>query len=114
MGHSYSTIQDEFEGLDSTTYYKLPNLSIQALTEAINSEVDKSKEESNSASTMIVKEVYWTGIELFKQKSEQISDFAFDNTSHSNNIAIGLMTSGCREIPIINTLLFRNRIENGL
>jgi hypothetical protein len=24
------------------------------------------------------------------------------------------MTSGCREIPIINTLLFRNRIENGL
>jgi hypothetical protein len=24
------------------------------------------------------------------------------------------MTSGCREIPMVNTLLFRNRIENGL
>jgi hypothetical protein len=24
------------------------------------------------------------------------------------------MTSGIREIPVVNTLLFRNRIENGL
>ena len=42
-----------------------------------------------------------------------INDFAFDNSSWSDNIALGLMTSGIREFPIINTLRFRNRIENG-
>lgn len=61
-----------------------------------------------------MRDLFWTGVELFKQKSEQISDFAFDNTASTDHIALGLMTSGCREIPVVNTLLFRNRIENGL
>lgn len=29
-------------------------------------------------------------------------------------IALGLMASGIREIPVVNTLLFRNRVESGL
>jgi len=113
LGRGYTTIQDEFEELENTIYYKLSNLTVQSLVDALALDTG-AKEESTSASTLIVKDLYWTGIELFKQKSEQISDFAFDNTSHTNNIALGLMTSGCREIPIVNTLLFRNRIENGL
>lgn len=63
---------------------------------------------------MLVRDLMNTGIEIFKQKSECISDFTFDNTQYSDNIAIGLMTSGSREIPLLNTLLFRNRFENGL
>lgn len=43
-----------------------------------------------------------------------INDFAFDNSTHSDNIALGLMTSGIREFPVINTVRFRNRIENGM
>ena len=55
-----------------------------------------------------------TGVEAFKQRGEQISDFAFDNTSNSDNVAMGLVSSGIREIPIVSTLIFRNRIESGL
>jgi hypothetical protein len=68
---------------------------------------------SKSATQTLTKELFGSGIELFKQRGEQISDFAFDNSSNSNNIAIGLMASGIREIPILSTLLFRHRIENG-
>lgn len=55
-----------------------------------------------------------TGVEAFKQRGEQISDFAFDNTGNSDNVVMGLMGSGIREIPIVSTLIFRNRIESGL
>lgn len=60
-----------------------------------------------------------TGIELFKQKSEEIRDFAIDRSNTSKNVALGLMTSGIREFPLKSALEFRqrlekNRAENGL
>jgi len=69
---------------------------------------------SQSATQLITRDLLGTGIELFKQRGEQINDFSFDNTANSDNIALGLMTSGIREIPVVNTLLLRNRIESGL
>lgn len=69
---------------------------------------------SMTPSQVLVRDLLGTGIEVFKQRAEQISDFAFDNTQNSDNIAISLMGSGIREIPIVSTLIFRNRIESGL
>lgn len=93
-------------------------LTAQSKREKSNSPGRRTELEADmqcdSATSQAVRDLFWTGVELFKQRSEQISDFAFDNTDSTNNIAVGLMTSGCREIPAINTLLFRNRIENGL
>ena len=53
-------------------------------------------------------------MELYKQRGGQISDFAFDRSQLSDNIALGMMASGIREIPVLNTILYRNRLENGL
>ena len=100
VAFSCTSMQDELELLKQVT--------IQQQQE------EKKTKYSNSASQTFTKELFGTGIELFKQRGEQISDFAFDNSSTSNNIAIGLMASGIREIPVLSTLLFRNRIENGL
>ena len=90
---------------------KRPELNTTSPKRKYENEADQLCE---TASTATIRDIFCTGIELFKQRSEQISDFAFDNTDSSDNIAIGLMTSGCREIPTVSTLLFRNRIENGL
>lgn len=68
---------------------------------------------SPTATQVLSRDLLGAGIELFKQRSEQINDFAFDNSTHTDNIALGLMTSGIREFPVVNTLRFRNRIENG-
>jgi len=67
-----------------------------------------------SATYSLNQELLGAGVELFKQRGEQVNDFAFDYSDQSNNIALGLMTSGIREIPLINTLIFRNRIGNGI
>jgi len=68
---------------------------------------------SPTATQILSRDLLGAGIELFKQRSEQINDFAFDNSTLTDNIALGLMTSGIREFPVVNTLRFRNRIENG-
>lgn len=98
--------------------YKGNRYSVKALMDTPTIHKTKGEKQkhptSNSATQLITQELLGAGIELFKQRGEQISDFAFDNTANSDNIALGLMTSGIREIPMLNTLLFRNRIENGL
>lgn len=48
--------------------------------------------------------MFGVGIELFKQRGEQITDFAFDNTSASDNIALSLLAPGIREVPVVSTL----------
>jgi hypothetical protein len=51
---------------------------------------------------------------LCKQRGEQINDFACDNSDLTDNIALGMLTAGIREIPVVNTLIARMRIMNGL
>lgn len=120
LGKSCTAEQDEFEAMDHVTYHA-GQYDMNSLTEAQAPTPKATKGDkqakhpaSRSATQLITQELLGAGIELFKQRGEQISDFAFDNTSNSDNIALGLMTSGIREIPVVNTLLFRNRIESGL
>jgi hypothetical protein len=42
-----------------------------------------------------------------------VSDFCFDNCS-GDYLAFAMQARGMREIPIVNTLLYRNRTSNGL
>jgi len=106
--------------LDKITFtgvydYSLQSLSAQSPGISPPRKDEKySQSQSEAATTLLVRELFGPGIDLYKQKSEQISDFAFDNTSTSDNIVIGLMNSGSREIPIVNTLRLRMRYENGL
>lgn len=79
-----------------------------------NDEDEGSSQNAVPATQQLISELLGAGIEIFKQKSEQVSDFAFDNTMTTNNMALGLMTSGIREFPLQSTLEFRNRVENGL
>jgi hypothetical protein len=108
--------QDELESLENLTY----PVDLGAQQEQLDKSPVKQKEEKHASkwsvtpSQVLVRELLGTGIEVFKQRGEQISDFAFDNTSNSDNIAMGLMASGIREIPVVSTLVFRNRIESGL
>lgn len=98
--------QDELEMHQNITYPPVAE---------VKEETKKEKNKfSKSATQILSKELFGNGIEVFQLRGEQISDFAFDNSSNSDNIAIGLMASGIREIPILSTLLFRHRIENGL
>ena len=120
LGKSCTVEQDELEALDQVTYhpgqYDMTSLAdAQAPTpKATKGDKQAKHPASRSATQLITQELLGAGIELFKQRGEQISDFAFDNTASSDNIALGLMTSGIREIPVVNTLLLRNRIESGL
>lgn len=42
-----------------------------------------------------------------------VSDFCFDQCS-GDTLAFAMQAKGMREIPILNTLLYRNRIANGI
>ena len=106
--------------LDGLTYRPLQDYSLDHLLVPVSSpakkgeDKERSKYASRAATTLATNELLDSGVEIFKQGSEQISDFAFDCTSYTDNIALGLMISGIREIPMVNTLLFRNRYKQGL
>lgn len=49
---------------------------------------------------------------MFKQPRETVSDFCFDHTQ-GDAMAFAMQARGMREIPIQNTLVYRNRAQNG-
>lgn len=53
-----------------------------------------------------------TGIEMFRQTRETVSDFCFDQCG-GDLMAFAMQARGMREIPIVNTLLYRNRTQTG-
>lgn len=102
LSHESTAEQDEYEEADKTTLTVLPNYSLEFFMQqqpakpAEPTKKDKKTEVpeflfSSAATTFLVKDIFSSGVELFKQRSEQIQDFAFDNTASSNNIVVGLL-----------------------
>jgi hypothetical protein len=60
-----------------------------------------------------VNSVFQNGVELFKQRGEQITDFCFDPLS-KDMVTLGMMNSGVREFSVLHTILYRQRRSTGL
>ena len=53
------------------------------------------------------------GIELFKQRQEQVVDLCFD-LAQNDMVAFAMQAKGMREISVVATLIYRNRVAGGL
>ena len=53
------------------------------------------------------------GIELFKQRQEQVVDLCFD-LAQNDMVAFAMQAKGMREISVVDTLIYRNRVAGGL